>query len=193
MKIIAGKLERVRSERDKAEAAVTELRAKLDALDVEADDYATVRQSIDAQLAVRVRALGILNEQVAKLEAKAADEERAASATRRATAIKQVEAMLPDRAKIVEQIEAAVLRIPGLFEKLAAWQSDFVRKYPKADLPLPYAHYLDADRIRRTVLASFRTIRPEDICETITGLAREEVKLHVEMVGSLQATKEEAA
>jgi hypothetical protein len=190
MKLIAGKLEKVTAERDKADAAVTELRSKLDALDVEADDYATVRQSIDAQLAVRVRALGILNDQVAKLEAKAAAEARVASEARRAAAIKAVEAMLPERVKIVEQIEAAVKSIPGLFDKLDAWRAKFIKNYPRDDVEFPYAHFIETDRIHRTVLAAFRTIRPDDVHEAVDGMARHEARQHEALVDSLRPTTE---
>jgi hypothetical protein len=190
MKLLSGKLDRVRTERDKAEAAVTELRSKLDALDVESDDYSTVRQSIDAQLAVRVRALGILNEQVAKLEAKAADEERAAAVTRRAAAIKQVEAMLPKRVEIVAEIEAAVKSIPALFEKLEAWRAKFIKNYPRDDVEFPYNYFIETDRIHRTVLAAFRTIRTEDVVEAVDGMARHEARQHDALVDSLRVTTE---
>jgi len=186
----AGKLERVTAERDKAEAAVTELRAKLDALDGEADDYATVRQSIDSQLAVRVRALGILGDQLCKLEAKAAAEERAAAAQRRAAAIAAIEKTLPERVKIIEQIEAAVKDIPALFNKLEAWQAKFIKNYPRADVEFPYAHFIETDRIHRTVLAAFRTIRSDDVLEAIDGMARHEAKQHEALVDSLRGTTE---
>src|SRR5262249_5159357 len=94
--------------------------------------------------------------------------------------------MLPDRVKIVAEIEATVKSIPGLFEKLEAWHAKFIKNYPSEALEYPYAHYLDTDRILRTVLAAFRSIRSEDVLEGIDGLAADEAKHHAELIADLR-------
>src|SRR5262245_59066214 len=103
MKLVA-KLDRAIAERDKLMAAVADLQLKRDALDVEADGYASDRRALDEHIAVRVAALRIVGDQIEQLDAKVAAEERVAAAARRAAAIRQVEALLPERAKIVAEI-----------------------------------------------------------------------------------------
>jgi hypothetical protein len=189
-------LQRVTAERDKTLATIAELQSKRDALDVEADDYAKERRAFDEYIAVQEGILRIVNDQAARLEIKVADEERSAAAARRAAAIKAVESMLPERVKIVEQIEAAVKSLPGLFEKLEAWHAKFIKQYPAADVEYPHAHYLDGDPILRHVQAALRTIRIEDVHEGIDGLAADAVKQHAELIADLQqnpAPKEDIA
>jgi hypothetical protein len=185
IKSAAIKLDKARAGRAKAEAAVAELQSKLDALDVEADDYATARQAIDAMIAVQEKSILVLNDQIARLDAKVADEERAAAAIRRAHAIRAVQSMLPERAKIVAEIEAAVKDLPGLFEKLAAWQRQFLKRYPSADLEYPYQHFLSDDRVLQRVTGALHAIRIEDAGEAIDGLAADEARQHADLIADL--------
>jgi len=178
-------LDRARADRDKAEVAISELQSKRDALDVEADDYATARRAFDERIAVQDGMLRIINNQIAGLEAKAAAEQRAAAALRRTAAIKQVESMLPDRVKIVAEIEAAIKSMPGLFRKLEAWHTKFIEQYP-ADVERPYEFFISTDRILQNVQAALRTIRIEDVFEGIDGLAASEAKQHAELILDLQ-------
>jgi hypothetical protein len=188
IKSAVSKLEKVITERSQVEAAIDELRSKRDALDIEADDYAKERRALDEHIAVRESTLRIINDQVAKLEVKAADEERAAAAARRPAAIRQVQGMLPERAKIVAEIEAAVKDLPGLFEKLAAWQRQFLKRYPGEDLEYPYQHFLSDDRVLQRVTSALHAIRIEDAGEAIDGLAADEARQHAELIADLQQT-----
>jgi hypothetical protein len=180
------KLERAMAERDKITAAVGELQSKRAALDIEADDYATARRAFDERIAVQEGILRIINDQIAALESKVAADERAAAAVRRAQAIRAVQSMLPERAKIVAEIEAAVKDLPGLFDKLAKWQRGFVSKYPSGDLEYPFQHYLDDDRVIRNVTAALHVIRIEDAVESIDGLAAAEAQQHADLIADLQ-------
>jgi hypothetical protein len=94
--------------------------------------------------------------------------------------------MLPERAKIVAEIETATKAIPALFQKLEQWRAKFIRQYPTADLELPYEHWISTDRVHRNVLAAFRTIRAEDVHDTIDGLADAERKQHVDLINDLK-------
>lgn len=180
----AAKLERARTERGKVEALLAELRTKRDAVDVAADDYATAYESLDAKVAAQERALVIVATQIEHLQVKAADEAAAAAAVRRAQAIRQVEAMLPERLKIVAEIERAIQGIPALFARLDRWQRDFVKRYP-ADVEHPYLHFIDPDRVLQNTLSALRAIRVEDAGEAITGLAANEAVHHAELIEDL--------
>src|SRR5262245_52581001 len=162
----AAKLDKARADRDKAEATIAELESKRDALDIEADDYATARRAFDERIAVQDGMLRILNDQIAGLDAKVATQERAAAASRRIAAIKQVESMLPERVKIVAAIESVVKSIPSLFEKLEAWHAKFIKQYP-ADVERPYEFFISTDRILQNVQSALHTIRIADVHEGI--------------------------
>jgi hypothetical protein len=192
---LAAKLDRAIAERDKLTAAIADLESKRDALDVEADDYAKERRALDEYIAVRSASLRIVGDQIVQLDAKVAAEERAAAAARRAQGIKWVEAALPERVKIVAEIEAAVKGLPSLFAKLAAWRAKFIERYPRSDVELPFAYHIDDERVLTDVLAALHTIRIEDV-QAISGLADNEARHHADLIADLQqnpAPKEDIA
>jgi hypothetical protein len=141
---------------------------------------------IDQQAEQEQRRLILVQNKIALLEAQVAAEELADQRARRAAAIKRVEAMLPDRAKIVAEIEAAVKALPAMFKKLDQWHRGFVSKYPSQDLEYPFAHYLDNDRVLRRVTASLHAIRIEDAGEAIDGLAAGEQQQQAELIDELR-------
>ena len=183
---VGAKLERAEAELAKCDAAIIELRAKLSALDPEADDFATTAQALNAQISLAEKSVSILIIQIAGLEHKVGVEQAAEKERRRQAAIKVVEAMLPDREKIVGEIEAAIKALPSLFQKLSAWRAKFVRQYPIADVEFPYAHFIDSDRVLRIVVEALRNIRAEDFHERIDGLAASEVKQHEALIADLR-------
>jgi hypothetical protein len=138
-----------------------------------------------AYLAVQESMLRIINAQIAALESKVADEERAAAAIRRAQAIRQVQGLLPPRLEIVAEIEAAVKGLPDLFKKLDQWRASFLKRYP-ADVERPYEFFISDDRVLQRVTAALHAIRIEDAHEAIDGLASEESAHHAELIADLQ-------
>jgi hypothetical protein len=167
----ATKLEKARTDRAKLVVTIAELRAKLAGLDVGSDDYGAASLTLDGQIRVRERALEVSDRQIAGLEALHREEELRAAMARRAVAIKAVEQMLPEREKIIAEIETAIKSLPRLFEKLSSWRAKFVKHYPVADVEFPYAHFIDSDRVLRIAVEALRNVRAEDFHERIDGLA----------------------
>ena len=183
----AAKLEKAKAERDRVTATVAELRAKLDSFDVGSDDYGAASLTLDGHIRVHERAIEVSDRQIAGLETVLRDEEHRAAKARRAAGIVVVEKMLPEREKIIAEIETAIKTLPHLFEKLVAWRAKFVRQYPIADVEFPYAHFIDSDRVLRIVVDALRNIRAEDFHERIDGLAASEAEHHAALIADLKA------
>jgi hypothetical protein len=181
----AAKLERAEEDLAATDAAIAsaqqERLAKL--LDGTADDIA----ELDRKIIDQHRVAAVYRERIAGLQSRLATEQTAEREKRRQQAIKVVEAMLPARAQIVAEIEAAIKALPSLFSKLSSWRDKFVKQYPIADVEFPYAHSIDSDRVLRIVIDALRNIRAEDFHERIDGLAASEAEQHAALVADLKA------
>ena len=190
------KLERARAERDKAQAVVADLRAKLVNLDVGLDDFTPAALTLSGQIHVNEKAAEVLEQQLAGLESKLADEERASAAARREAGIGEVEKMLPERLEIIAEGVTLARELVNFSEKLSAWQKRFLKRYP-ADLKRPLAHHINNDWIMKNLLAAVR-MQPAESNELLAELASAAAQMHDELIADLcqtdaKAQQEEAA
>jgi hypothetical protein len=192
----SAKLERAQAEHGKADAAIIELRAKLSALDPEQDDFAQSAQTLNAQISLQEKSIGILIIQIAGLEHKLGVKQATAAKARREAAIKKATAELSQYLPFVEAFAAALLGPRAARDAMVKRIDAITKGWSVDDLELPFKFYLDVGRADRALQATIGAT-DEEAKEIAANFVAHECRMIAELIQSWKspapAEEEQAA